>query len=157
VNVLQLPALLGELPKERTKLLDNLGRIRREIGPVTPELSDALADAMNLRRGDVHEVASFYSYLHVPLETPRVCTGPVCDSLGAHVREGELEVAAIGNARTQLGLSANYEPPLGVLGKIADRALLHRVAEVTVKDFLERIGARLESDRVAGGFLPTRT
>jgi hypothetical protein len=61
--------------------------------------------------------------------------------------EGELEVAAIGNARTQLGLSANYEPPLGVLGKIADRTLFHRVAEVTVKDFLERIGARLDRIR----------
>jgi hypothetical protein len=58
--------------------------------------------------------------------------------------EGELEVAAIGNDRTQLGLSATYEPPLGLLGKIADRALFHRVAEVTVKDFLERIGARLD-------------
>jgi hypothetical protein len=58
--------------------------------------------------------------------------------------EGELEVAAIGSARTQLGLSANYEPPLGVLGKIADRTLFHRVAEVTVKDFLERICERLE-------------
>ncbi|HEY4889382.1 MAG TPA: hypothetical protein VIJ58_12550 [Candidatus Dormibacteraeota bacterium] len=58
--------------------------------------------------------------------------------------EGELEVAAIGSARTQVGLSANYEPPLGVLGKIADRTLFHRVAEVTVKDFLERIGQRLD-------------
>lgn len=58
--------------------------------------------------------------------------------------EGELEVAAIGNARTQLGLSANYEPPLGLLGKIADRALFHRVAEVTVNDFLDRIGERLD-------------
>ena len=58
--------------------------------------------------------------------------------------EGVLEVAALGSARTQLGLSASYEPPLGLVGKIADRALFHRVAEVTVKDFLERIGARLE-------------
>jgi hypothetical protein len=58
--------------------------------------------------------------------------------------DGELEIASIGSARTQLGLSANYEPPLGVLGKIADRALFHRVAEVTVKDFLERIGERLD-------------
>ena len=58
--------------------------------------------------------------------------------------EGVLEVASLGSARTQLGLSANYEPPLGLIGKIADRALFHRVAEVTVKDFLERIGARLE-------------
>jgi hypothetical protein len=58
--------------------------------------------------------------------------------------EGELEIAPVGGLRTQLGLSANYSPPLGLLGKIADRALFHRVAEVTVKDFLERIGKRLE-------------
>jgi NADH:ubiquinone oxidoreductase subunit F (NADH-binding)/NADH:ubiquinone oxidoreductase subunit E len=97
VDVLQLPALLDGLPKERTHLLDNLGRIRREVGPITPELADALADAMNLRHGDVHEVASFYSYLRVPLETPRVCTGPVCDCAGARVQEGELEVACLGH------------------------------------------------------------
>jgi hypothetical protein len=60
------------------------------------------------------------------------------------ILEGVLEVAALGSARTQLGLSASYEPPLGLIGKIADRALFHRVAEVTVKDFLERIGERLE-------------
>jgi NADH:ubiquinone oxidoreductase subunit E len=91
VDVLQLAALLDELPRERTRLLDNLGRIRREVGPITPELADALADAMNLRHGDVHEVASMYSNLRVPLETPRVCTGPVCDCAGARVQDGELE------------------------------------------------------------------
>jgi formate dehydrogenase beta subunit len=96
VDVLQLLALLEELPKERTRLLDNLGRIRREIGPITPELSDALADAMNLRRGDVHEVASFYSYLTVPIEARRVCTGPVCDSLGARA-DGALPVPCLGH------------------------------------------------------------
>ena len=97
MDVLQLPALLSELPKARTHLLDNLGRIRREVGPVTPELADALAHAMNLRRGDVHEVASFYSFLRVPLATPRVCTGPVCDCAGARVEAGELEVACLGH------------------------------------------------------------
>ncbi|MBA3717470.1 MAG: SLBB domain-containing protein [Actinobacteria bacterium] len=97
MGVLRLPALLGEIPKERTRLLDNLGRIRREVGPITPDLSDALADAMNLRRGDVHEVASFYSYLHVPVETPRICTGPVCDCFGTRVATGELEVACLGH------------------------------------------------------------
>ncbi len=97
MDVLQLPALLRELPTERTHLLANLGRIRREVGPVTPELADALADAMNLRRGDVHEVASFYSYLRVPIETPRVCRGPVCDCAGAVVGRDELEVACLGH------------------------------------------------------------
>jgi NADH:ubiquinone oxidoreductase subunit F (NADH-binding)/NADH:ubiquinone oxidoreductase subunit E len=82
-DVLKLTSLLGDLPVERTRLLDNLGRIRREIGPVTPELSDALADHMNIRRGEVDEVVSFYSFLRHPLDALRVCAGPVCDCFGA--------------------------------------------------------------------------
>ncbi len=83
IDVLRLTELLPELPQERTRLLDNLGRIRREVGPLTPELSDALADHMNIRRGEVHEVISFYSFLEVPQDAVRVCIGPVCDCLGA--------------------------------------------------------------------------
>src|ERR671937_1437018 len=91
-DVLRLTELLPTLPTERTRLLDNLGRIRREVGPLTPELSDALADHMNIRRGEVHEVISFYSFLQVPVDAIRVCIGPVCDCLGAKellAREGE--------------------------------------------------------------------
>lgn len=64
--------------------------------------------------------------------------------------DGQLEIAPIGKSRTQLGLSASYEAPFGMLGKIADRALMHRIAEITVKDFLERIGDRLESSGEPG-------
>jgi NADH:ubiquinone oxidoreductase subunit F (NADH-binding)/NADH:ubiquinone oxidoreductase subunit E len=97
MNVLGLPAVLAELPRERTRLLDNLGRLRREVGPITPELSDALADHMGLRLGDVHEVVSFYSFLQVPVDAARVCTGPVCDCLGARAADGELPVACLGH------------------------------------------------------------
>jgi formate dehydrogenase len=83
IDVLRLTELLPELPTARTRLLDNLGHIRREIGPITPELSDALADYMNIRRGEVHEVVSFYSFLDAPVDAVRVCIGPVCDCLGA--------------------------------------------------------------------------
>jgi hypothetical protein len=60
------------------------------------------------------------------------------------VLEGDLEVAALGAERTQLAVSARYRPPLGRVGKVIDRALLHRVAEATVKDFLDRIGHQIE-------------
>src|ERR687891_2458953 len=83
MDVLRATALIAELPRGRTKLLDNLGRIRREVGPIDRELSDAVADHMNIRRGEVHEVVSFYSFLHVPADAVRVCIGPVCDCLGA--------------------------------------------------------------------------
>ncbi len=82
IDVLKLTALLEELPTERTRLLDNLGRVRREVGPITAELSDAVADRMNIRRGEVHEVVSFYSFLRVSTGAIRVCTSPVCDCLG---------------------------------------------------------------------------
>jgi formate dehydrogenase beta subunit len=101
VDVLRAASLIGELPRERTRLLDNLGRLRREVGPITPELSDALADHMNIRLGEVHEVVSFYSFLQVPPDARRVCTGPVCDCMGASElldrHDGALEVPCLGH------------------------------------------------------------
>jgi formate dehydrogenase len=96
-DVLALTSLLPELPLERTRLLDNLGRLRREVGPITPELADALADHMRIRRGEVHEVVSFYSFLREPVDVVRVCTGPVCDCMGARPASGELAVACVGH------------------------------------------------------------
>ena len=94
--MLALTPLLPELPTERTRLLDNLGRIRREVGPITPELSDAVADHMRIRRGEVHEVVTFYSFLREPADAVRVCTGPVCDCMGARA-DGALAVACVGH------------------------------------------------------------
>jgi formate dehydrogenase beta subunit len=101
VDAVRFAALLPALPTERTRLLDNLGRIRREVGPITPELSDAVADHMNIRRGEVHEVVSFYSFLQVPPDATRVCTGPICDCYGARdllaQHPDAIEVACLGH------------------------------------------------------------
>ena len=101
MDVVKLAVLLPELPTERTRLLDNLGRVRREVGPLTPDLSDALADHMNIRRGEVHEVVSFYAFLQVPVDAVRVCTGPVCDCYGARdvlaQQPDAIEVACLGH------------------------------------------------------------
>ncbi len=59
------------------------------------------------------------------------------------VLEGDLEVAPLGGELTQLAVSARYAPPLGLIGRTIDRTLLHRVAEGTVKDFVDRIGLRV--------------
>ncbi len=78
--------------------------------------------------------------LYVPISSR--ATGP---SGVFPVLEGDLELAPLGLRRTQLAISASYEPPLDGLGGMADRALLHRVAESTVKDFLDQVGQRLRS------------
>src|SRR5438105_11221595 len=56
---------------------------------------------MNIRRGEVAEVVSFYSYLTLAMEVPRVCTGPVCDCLGGREllaqTPGAVEVPCLGH------------------------------------------------------------
>jgi hypothetical protein len=52
--------------------------------------------------------------------------------------DADLEIAPLGDG-TQLALSARYAPPLGAVGRAIDRALLSRVAEATIKDFLDRV------------------
>ncbi len=73
--------------------------------------------------------------------------------------EGELEVGAMGSGWSQLVISVNYRPPLGAVGKTFDRLALHRVAEATIKDFLDRAAARLageERTQPDRGPLPSR-
>lgn len=53
--------------------------------------------------------------------------------------EADLEIARLEDARTQLAMSARYDPPLRALGRVLDRAILSRVAEATIKDFLDRV------------------
>jgi formate dehydrogenase beta subunit len=101
MDAVRATALISGLPAARTRLLDNLGRIRRDVGPITPVLSDALADHMSIRRGEVHEVVSFYSFLQLPVDVVRVCTGPVCDCFGAREllasTPGAVEVPCLGH------------------------------------------------------------
>jgi len=61
------------------------------------------------------------------------------------VLEGELELASLGTQLTQLSLSGRYQPPLGLVGRTIDKALLSRVAEATIKDFVDRLARAIEA------------
>jgi uncharacterized membrane protein len=63
--------------------------------------------------------------------------------------DANIEAGSLGEDRTQLAISARYRPPLGLVGRTVDRVLLHRVAEATLKDFLDRIGAAITSQAEA--------
>jgi hypothetical protein len=63
--------------------------------------------------------------------------------------DADVEVALLGANRTQLSVSARYRTPMGAVGRMLDRALLHRVAEATVKDFLDRVGEQLGAGELA--------
>jgi hypothetical protein len=67
--------------------------------------------------------------------------------------DADLEIAPLGPNTTQLAMSARYVPPLGVLGRAIDRAVLYRVAEATLKDFLDRVAVAMRSQLAPGGTL----
>ena len=62
--------------------------------------------------------------------------------------DADLEIAPLDAGRCQLAMSARYVPPLGVMGRALDRAVLFRVAEATIKNFLDRVAERLVADGV---------
>ena len=58
---------------------------------------------------------------------------------------GKIEVAPSGKDETRLTVSGMYEPPLGRVGEQLDDAVMHNIAEGTVRELAEQIAARLES------------
>jgi hypothetical protein len=53
--------------------------------------------------------------------------------------DADLEIGPLGPDRTQLAMSARYAPPLKAVGRVIDRVVLFRVAEATLKDFLDGV------------------
>ena len=117
-----LPGIATQVTGEGTRLLSDLGF---DVGPARVERQ------IEITLGEPrHTVGATL----LPI-TWRAASAPGLFP----VLEGQFEIAGLGPGTTLLGISAHYHPPLGFVGKIADRALMHRVAEVTVKDFLERV------------------
>ena len=92
--------------------------------------------------------------LGAPIRTPSKTVLPMTwratrpESLFPHL-DADVEVASLGADRTQLSISARYRAPMGAVGRMLDRALLHRVAEATVKDFLDRVGEQMRTGELA--------
>ncbi|CAN5186727.1 hypothetical protein BH18ACT5_BH18ACT5_08940 [soil metagenome] len=63
--------------------------------------------------------------------------------------EADLIVEAVGKAMSQITFRGSYTPPLGPLGRLLDRTLLHHLAEGCVKNFMDRIQAALDSSSSA--------
>lgn len=59
--------------------------------------------------------------------------------------EGILHVNPAAQGETRITLNVRYDPPLGQLGEMLDRALLHRLGQATIEDFVTRLAANLEA------------
>ena len=59
------------------------------------------------------------------------------------VLDADIRLAPAGQYVTLLTMAGVYRPPLGALGEILDRAVLHRVAAATVRGFMAQVAARI--------------
>lgn len=83
--------LLGELPRERSLLIEHLHRIQDSRGRLGVDMLAALAEAMGLSQAEVHEVASFYHHFDIDRDDStappdlklRVCVSLSCAMQGA--------------------------------------------------------------------------
>ena len=57
------------------------------------------------------------------------------------VLDADITLSPLGKQATLLTLAGAYRPPLGSLGAGLDRAILHRVAAVTIRNFIKRVAA----------------
>lgn len=58
----------------------------------------------------------------------------------------ELLLAHVGPETTRIAFEGTYEPPLGVVGKVADRVLLGRYADATVRNWVDRLAEALQDE-----------
>lgn len=57
--------------------------------------------------------------------------------------EADLVLSELGPGLTQLTFRGSYTPPLGFIGRALDKALLHRVAEASVKSFVDQVASAI--------------
>ena len=57
--------------------------------------------------------------------------------------DADLLISHVGSNQTKISLEGTYEPPLGSLGKVVDRVMLRKVADSTVKAWVDRLADAL--------------
>jgi hypothetical protein len=128
-----LSGMAGAAQARGDQLLTAVG-----VGPLGPRLGRRVVIELG-------EPVRFPSVTSVPLTWEPVGLESLLPRLDATI-----EIGSLGEDRTQLAISARYRPPLGVVGRAVDRVLLHRVAEATLKDFLDRLGPAITLSQPGG-------
>ncbi len=67
------------------------------------------------------------------------------------VLDADIRLVRAGERACALTISGVYRPPLGALGQVLDRAILHRVAAATIRNFLAQVAARITDQ--PGGYV----
>lgn len=158
-------ALAGEAPR-RDRLIEYLHRLQDAHGALHAGHLAALAEALQLARAEVFEVATFYHHFDFVAEggaAPPALTVRVCDSLGCAMAGGA-ELAATLATRLGAGVRVQRVPCVGrcdsaPVAVVGQRPVLHAdvdtVAAVVASGEREEAlpaAIRFDAYRAAGGY-----
>jgi hypothetical protein len=117
-----------------------------------PESDDALPVRLGPRDGQVFskqytiqvgEVEEIRDGLVIPTIWKATSTPRLFPTM-----EADLLMSPFGGTQTYLSLEGRYRRPLGVIGEQVDDLLLHRLAERSIRYFLQQVAANLETFQV---------
>ena len=117
--------------------------LRVKVGAGTPRV----AKTVSLRIGAVRSLPGDRFLLPLRWQA----TGP---SLLFPIMDANLEVSPRGPELVELGLWGSYDPPLDWIGRQVDRLVLHRVAEASVRSFLDQAAEALVAAHGSGSTAP---
>jgi hypothetical protein len=60
--------------------------------------------------------------------------------------KADLALYPLTSTETQLDLSGNYQPPLGLVGSVIDAAVGNRIAEASVHQFITDVASYLRAE-----------
>ena len=129
-----LPEVLTRLGKLGEDAYREGEEIRLRIGPRSHH--SATAKTVSLRAdAPIQDRSS----IRVPLYWEATGTSGLFPTMTA-----DIALVQLGDQLTKIRFEGTYEPPLGALGRLLDRTLMHRIAELSVKGLVDRIVDILE-------------
>lgn len=144
--------------------LQYFGHVFRPLSSIEPLLSDLAERIASLAEGAFREGEQLRLRLGgargVIAKTVSVTVGePVVGAAAVRVplswqatgpsslfptMQADLVFGRLGEELTQVKLEGTYEPPWGHVGRMLDKAALHRVVEMSVKNFVDQVVRVLE-------------
>jgi formate dehydrogenase len=144
--LVEVCALLGDLPRQRDLLIEHLHLIQDRYGHLSAAHLAALAQEMRLPQAAVYEAATFYAHFDVVKEgetpppplTIRVCDSLTCELMGARqlltALRNQLDPSLVRVVRAPCMGHCDTAPVAEVGHHYVDRATPERVAEAVHRD-----------------------
>jgi hypothetical protein len=131
--VARLEPVLGDLGGWAHEAYRNGERLRARVG--VGRGAPFIAKTVVMEMGEPEKAADTYT---IPISW-RATGAPVLFPM----MRADLHLVRVSRTVTQIRLSGSYTVPLGSIGQIFDDAVLHRVAESTIENFVRRVAEAL--------------